>query len=115
MAETEITVTTPPGQWSTTGSALTMTALDNANGNKFLAARSQILLVQNTSGGALTFQLTSQPLPPSDRSGSVSQSLAAGEIRLFRITSDGWEDDNGYVLIPTGLNAALKVCIINVG
>lgn len=115
MAETAISVTTPPSRWSSTGSALTMTAVDNTNGNKFLASSSQILLVQNTSGGSLTFQLTSQPDSRTGRSGNVSQSLAAGEIRIFRLTEDGWANDSGYVLIPSGLNASLKVCIINTG
>lgn len=115
MAETAITVTSPPSQWSATGSALTMTALDNANGNKFLASRSQHIIVQNTSGGALTFAMTSQADSRTGRTGSVSQSLAAAELRIFRITDDGWAYTDGYVYLPSGQSASLKVCIINAG
>lgn len=113
MAETAIAPISSPSRWSTTGTALTMTAVDNANGNKFLSSTDQIVVVQNTSGGALTFQMTSQALPPSNRTGHISQSLAAGEIRVFRVVPDGWKDSNGYVLLPTGLNASLKVAIVN--
>lgn len=113
MAETAVSAVASPSRWSTSGTALTMTAVDNANGNKFASTIDQILIVQNTSGGALTFQMTSQALPPSNRTGHVSQSLAAGEIRVFRLSPDGWKDTNGFVLIPTGLNAALKVAIVD--
>mgnify|MGYP007071588283 CR=1 FL=1 len=113
MAETALTPVTALGHYSQVGVAVTMTAVDNTNGNKFVAGVNQIVLVQNTSGGALTFQMTSQPVPPTNRLGSVSQSLAAGEIRAFRVTESGWEDTNGNVLIPTGLNTSLKVGIIN--
>lgn len=113
MAETALTPVAALGQWSQTGVAVTMAAVDNTNGNKFLSKTDQIVLVQNTSGGALTYGMTSQPLGVSARIGNVSQSLAAGEIRAFRVTSEGWTDANGYTLIPTGLNASLKVGIIN--
>lgn len=116
MAETAVTPVSAPGKWSQTGTALTMTAVDNTNGNKFVAGADQLLIVQNTSGGALTYQMTSQAITGSigaGRTGNVSQSLAAAEIRVFRLTTNGWADSNGNVLIPTGLNAALKIAIVN--
>lgn len=113
MAETVLTVIDAQGQWSQTGAAVTMTALDNANGNKFLGANLAIVLVHNTSGGALTFQMTSQPENSTGRLGHVSQSLAAGEIRAFQVTKSGWVNPaDGYVYLPSGQNAALKVGIL---
>lgn len=112
MAETALTKTTLTGKWSDTGVAVTMAAVDNVNGNSFAAAVDAMVIVHNTAGVAKTFQLTSQPLSPSNRSGDVSQSLAAGEIRVFRVTKDGWQDANGNVLLPTGLDAALEVGIV---
>lgn len=117
MAETAFTPVTAPGKWSATGQALSMVAVDNANGNKFTSSSDQLLVAQNTSGGALTFQITSQPISGTGagagRTGSVSQSLAAGEIRVFRLTGNGWADSNGNILMPTGMNTALKVAIVN--
>lgn len=115
MAETELTRTTAANKWSAAGVAMTMTAIDNTNGNKFTSAIDQVVLVQNPTAGALTFQMTSQPLRASGRSGNVSQSIAAGEIRAFRVTQDGWEDANGNVLIPSGVSASLKVGILTLG
>lgn len=115
MAETLLTSTTAPLKWSTTGAAVTMTALDNSNGNKFAAVTDALLIVQNTSGGALTMTVTSQPItgsgPGAGRSQNISQSLAASEIRVFRLTQNGWAS-GGYVLTPTGLNASLKAGIV---
>ena len=96
--------------------AMTMTAVDNVNGNKFTSANDAVVVVHNTSGGPLSFEMTSQPIAGtgvgSGRTGHVDQSLAAGEIRAFRVTKNGWEDGNSEVLIPTGLDAALKVGIL---
>lgn len=115
MAETVLNTTTAPGKWSTTGIALTLATLDNTNGNKFTSANDALLIVQNPTGGSLTMTVTSQPITGSQagsgRSGNISQSLAAGEIRIFRLTKNGWES-GGFVLIPSGLSASLKAGIV---
>lgn len=89
-----------------------MAALDNANGNSFPSFGDILAVVQNTSGGPLSVQFTSQPHSKTGRSGSVNQSLAAGEIRVFRFTRDGWEDANGNILMPSGQSASLKIAIV---
>jgi hypothetical protein len=93
-----------------------MTAVDNANGNKFEASTDILLIVHNPTGGALTFNMTSQAISGggagTGRTGNVSQSIAAGEIRVFRLTKNGWEDSSGNVLIPSGVSASLKVGIV---
>lgn len=99
-------------KWSDTGVAVTMAAIDNANGNLFAAANDALVIVHNPTGGALTFEMTSQPLTTTGRSGDVSQSLAAGEIRVFRVTKEGWQDADGNVLIPTGVSASLEIGIV---
>lgn len=113
MAETALTVTSEPAQYSQVGIAVVMASVDVANGNKFAASRDMLLLVQNTDSGAHTFGVTSQGLAGSGRKGDVSQSLAAGEIRVFRMTSDGWADGNGNVLIPASLDSHFKLGVIN--
>lgn len=116
MAETALPTTTAGNKWSQTGVAMTMTALDNANGNKFTAASLCVVIVRNSSGGALSFQITSQPTPGvgagAGRVGHINQSLAAGEIRAFQLTKSGWQDSNGEVLLPSGQSASLLVGIL---
>lgn len=116
MAETLLPVVEAANQWSAEGVAVTMTAVDAVNGNKFPALSDAIVLVRNTSGGALSFEMTSQPTPGTGvgagRTGHVNKSLAAGEIRAFRVTKSGWEDATGNVLLPVGMNAALEVGVI---
>lgn len=98
------------------GAAVMMAAADNVNGNKFTAYNDYLAIVRNSSGGALTMQMTSSAIAGvgagSGRTGNVSISMAAGEIRVFRGTKNGWQDANGQVLIPTGLNAALLIGIV---
>ena len=114
MPEVALTVTPAPDKWSLTGTALTIAAVDNTSGNKFAAAADMLIVVQNTDSGAHSIQFTSQPILPSGRLGSISQSLAAGEIRVFRMTSNGWANA-GFVFLPTGQSAYLKVGIVKLG
>lgn len=115
MPETALTATDLSGdtaKWSQTGFAVTMASIDNINGNSFAAVSDGVVIVHNPTAGALTFEMTSQPLGTTGRSGDVSQSLAAGEIRAFRVTKDGWQDGDGNVLIPTGVSASLEVGVL---
>ena len=85
MAETALTKTTAPDKWSQTGVELVMTALDNGNGNKFVAASDDLLIVHNTTAGALTMTVTSQAIATGQgkgRTGNISISMAAGQYRV---------------------------------
>lgn len=89
-----------------------MSTLDNVNGNSIVSEADLLLIVQNPTGGALSFTVTSQPVSGSGRSQNISQSIAAGEIRIFRLTKDGWENTDGLILLPTGLSASLKCGVV---
>lgn len=115
MPETALAITDASAasfKWSDTGSVVTMAPLDNANGNSIAISTDLLLIVHNPTGGALDFELTSQPHSEIGRSGDVEQSIAAGEIRVFRLTRDGWANDDGLVLIPSGLSASLEVGVV---
>lgn len=112
MAETALTVVDAPGKWSATGLALAFAAVDAVNGNKIAAPADCLVVVRNTAGVAKTVTITGQPLAQTGRSGDASASLAAGEVRIFRLAQDGWTDANGNVLLPTGLDAALEVAVV---
>ena len=113
MAETALTITTPGNQWSTEGAAVTMDALDNANGNKFAAKRLALVIAHNTDASPHFVQITSQPLANTGRTGSVNEELAAGEIRAFLVTRDGWANAADEVLLPTGQSATIEVGIVD--
>lgn len=114
MSATVLTPVDALGKWSQVGVALTMTALDNANGNQFVSPLDGYVVVQNTDSGSHNFQMTSQPLSSTGRTGDVNQSVAAAAIRMFRIARDGWADANGNVQLPSGQSAFLKVGILRV-
>lgn len=115
MPETALAKVNAPTFWSTTGQVVTMSTLDNVNGNSIVSEADALLIVQNPTGGALTFTVTSQPISSSGRSQNISQSIAAGEIRIFRLTKDGWENASGLILTPTGLSASLKCGVVKLG
>ena len=110
---TNINKQTAPGFWSTTGLVLTETAIDTGNGNETGSGSDILLLARNTHAtNAYTFTITSQPDPVYGRSGNVNAvSLAAGELRLFRLTGPGWADANGKINF-TAQNAAVKVSLV---
>lgn len=114
MPATLLPTTTPENAWSTTGVVLTMTALDNTNGNYFMACRDAVIVVQNTDASPHTLTITSTPLQPSGRIDDISQAIEADEIRVFRLCKNGWQDANGAIQMPAGQSAFLKVGIVDV-
>jgi hypothetical protein len=92
-----------------------MTAVDAANGNYWAANLDDLLIVQNTDASPRSIQVTSQPQAETGRTGHVNQSLAAGEIRVFRFARDGWATSDNKILLPTGMNANLKCGIVKLG
>lgn len=106
---TAITMTTAPGFWSTTGSEMTMTAADTGAGNKITAGGTMLIIAHNTHGSTTyTVTLTSSADPRTGRTGSVSaQNVAAGELRIFIIKSEGWKDAAGEILFSAN-NASVK-------
>lgn len=114
MPATLLPTTTPENAWSTTGVVLVMTALDNANGNYFIACRDSVVFAQNTDASPHTLTITSTPLQPSGRVDDISQAIEAGEIRVFRICKNGWQDADGMIQMPAGQSALLKLGIVDI-
>lgn len=112
MAATTLTKTVAPGLWSQVGIALTMEVADTVNDNDFAQDRDILLVAHNTGGSAYTVTITSAADPRFGRTGDVSaQSLAAGEIRIFRLTGSGWADANGKINLSAS-NAAVKFGVV---
>lgn len=112
MAATTLTKTVSPGKYSQTGTAVTMAGADVGNGNDFAQDRDVLVIAQNTGGSPYTVTITSQADPQYGRTGDVNaQSLAAGEIRIFRLTGPGWADSNGKINI-SATNAAVQFGVV---
>ena len=113
MPATTLTKTVAPDKWSQTGSAVTMAAGDVANGNDFAQDRDVLLIAHNTDGATAYYvTITSQADPRYGRTGDVTQQdLAAGEVRVFRLTGEGWADSNGKINV-TVENAAIELGVV---
>lgn len=109
MATTALAGTTAPGVYSQTGAPMTMTAADVANGNHIVSTKKVLIVCENTDGStAYTVTITSVADTITGRTGSVSaQSLAAGEIRTFLLTSNGWSSNDQYLISAN--NASIKI------
>lgn len=111
MPRTALTTTAAPSKWSTTGVALTQAAADVGNGNQFTSSGNDLLIVQNTGGSPYTVTISSVP-DALGRTGDVTtQSLAAGEIRVFWLPALGWQQADGKIYVSAS-NAAVKFGIV---
>lgn len=106
-----LTKSVAPGRWSTTGTAITMTAGDTG-GDDFPVSHDTLVIAQNTGGVTYWVTITSEGTSKTGRTGHVTQqALVAGEIRMFRLVPDGWADSSGNVNIDVE-NVAVKWGII---
>lgn len=87
---------------------VTMTACDNVNGNSFVSTGREVLLVQNTAGGAGTFTVTSvaDALGRTDTS-LTAYSLAASAIAAVQMKyQTGWVSGSGTATVTLACSAA---------
>ena len=111
MPTTALAGTTAPSRYSQTGAVVTLTAADTTDSNHIAASGQPVVVVaHNTSTNtAYTVTITSVAAAMSLRTGNVAaQSLAAEEVRMFRLAADGWADTSSNYLIAAN-NAAVKI------
>lgn len=113
MPPTTITAQSVPGAFSATGLIVTETAADVANGNDVLAADSLILAVRNAGASGQLFVITSVADSVTGRTGDISVTIAAGELRQFRLQRAGWANSSGKIVF-TGAHADLKLSVQSV-
>lgn len=103
MARTILTPTLVPADYATAGVAVTFTAWDATNGNRFKATGREILLAKNThASAAQTVTVTSQN-DPFGRSGNITaDSIAAGALHVYQLFPlSGWADSSGYISVDS--------------
>lgn len=112
MARQDLTVTANSGTYPTTGAALTFTAADTSNKERFVLTGKEVVLVWNTGGSSYTYTVTSTA-DPQGRTGDISTvSLAAGVIHAIGpLGLSGWRQSTGGYLYLEASNAAVKWAI----
>ena len=100
MARTELTKTDAPGPYGTSGVALTKAGADTSNQNSFRASNNDLVIAHNTDSVAHSVTITSVQ-DPYNRTGDISsESIAAGEIRIFGpFRAQGWQQPDGHIYL----------------
>lgn len=81
-----------------------------ADGISYTSSGREVLLVQNTSGGALTFTVASSPL--NGRTGDITAySLGAGEFAAIMVSGAGWEQASRKVF-AVGSTTGIKFAVL---
>lgn len=112
MAATTLTAQTIPGAYSTTGLVVTQHDADAADGNDVAGDDSLFILVRNSGASSRTFTITSQPDPITGRTGDIDVTIAAGELRMFRVQKSGWADPTTGKIDFAGAHAELKISVL---
>lgn len=113
MPATTITAQTMPGVYSTTGLVITEVAADPSNSNDVVVTDGQIIVVRNAGASSRAFTMTSVADAITGRTGDVSVSIAAGEMRVFRIAKNGWANSSTGKVTFNGAHADLKFSVLN--
>lgn len=101
MARQDLTVTDGTSAYPTAGVAVTMTAADTSNKERFVLAGNEVIIVQNTGGSSHTYTVTSTA-DPQGRTGDISGvTIAAGAIHCIGpLGIPGWRQSvGGYVYL----------------
>lgn len=100
-----------PGGYPTVLPTLTFAALDNVNGDEFVASGNDLIIFLNTTGSPVNVTLGSSP-DALGRSGDVVKSVPANGYALAGpIPAAGWRQSNGRVFINAAA-AGLSVAIV---
>lgn len=112
MARTLLTKTTAPGGYAAAGGAVTMAAADVGNLNAFVASGTDLVIAQNSGASPYAVTITSAPDPWGRTKDIATESIAAGEIRIFGpFPQAGWMQTDGRVYLQAS-NAAVKFGVI---
>ena len=117
MTATALPIIVPLGSYPSlpigaTAADFVFTAGDNAGGNTFVCTGREIVLVQNTAGGAGTVTFTSQADALGRKGDITTYSVGAGLFSIFGpFLKTGWADTAGLVTIACSA-ATMKFAVI---
>lgn len=104
--------TSSPGPNPTAGVAVTFTAADTVEKERFTLTGREVLLVHNTNAGSQTYTITSTPDPYNRTRDITTNSIAAGAIHTvgpFGIT--GWAQTDGFLHLEAS-HADVKFAVV---
>jgi len=113
---TDLTVTTAPGGFPTSGTLLTMSGADTASLNSAsLSGNGKEILVAHNTDGAVTYAVTITSIadPETGRTGDInSETLTFGQIKMYGpLTLRGWRQTSGKLHFEAN-NIAIQFGII---
>lgn len=113
MAATALTKSSAGGGYASAGVALTMAAADVANGNKFTASGSDLIVIENTGASTYTFTITSVA-DAFGRTGHITtENITAGQTKIVGpLPLAGWAQTDGTIHCSAS-NAAVKFGVVS--
>lgn len=118
MARKQIPTISPLGPYPTLPVAalaldFVWTTADNVNFDQFALTGRELILINNTSGGALTVTLTSAPDPQGRTADITTYSVGAGLYSAFWVGKiDGWNQAGQFFM--TSSAATMKYAIFRI-
>lgn len=113
MARTALTVTNIPTPYAGAGVAITMTAADISNQNRFPLTGREIVIAWNSGVSSRTVTITSVDDAYGRQEHITAESIAAGAIRVYGcgLAIEGWQQTDGNLYLEAN-NAEVKFGIL---
>ena len=114
MPRQTLPVTSAPGAYSGASAVVTFTAANTTDKEQFTLTGKELILINNTGGGAATWTATSVADPYGRVGNIAAESIAAGAIRVFGpVMPAGWEQSDGKFYLEASANT-VKFAIIRI-
>jgi hypothetical protein len=97
--------------FSATGLIVVESDSDVANGNDVLAEDNLILYARNSGATGRVLTISSTPDAVTGRTGDITATIAAGQVRLFKLQRAGWATVGGKIEFD-GAHAELKLAVL---
>lgn len=112
MARATAVVTTAPGSYSGASVLCTINNGNTGDGNEVPLTGRELLVIQNTNGGAQTWTATSVDDPQGRVEHITTEAIAAGAIRVWGpVALEGWQQANGMLYFAAS-HADVKFIVI---
>ena len=112
MARATLTKSIALGSNTYAGVVLTMTAADASEGNQFVAAGKDLLVIHNTSESNYTFTVTSSADERGRTKDITTEAINAGVHKIVGpLELTGWVQPDGKIYVAAS-NAAVKFGIV---
>jgi hypothetical protein len=110
-----LTKTVANGSYPTDGVALTLTAADITDKNRFQMTGDDVLLIYNSGASPYTFTIYSVANARGRTGDITTESIVAGAVKVlgpFK-SKPGWVQSDGYLWLEAS-NAAVKFAVVKI-